>query len=74
MRMRIAIPLVTHDVILHKKYFFYKRLCVGWEPLGPAIFIEICCVDLVSQSVDIRPLPSAWVSEVLGTILGVQDQ
>ena len=27
----------------------------------------------LSASVDIRPLPGAWVAEVLGVVLGVQD-
>ena len=27
----------------------------------------------LSASVDIRPLPCAWVAELLGVILGVQD-
>ena len=27
----------------------------------------------LSASVDIRPLPGAWVAELLGVILGVQD-
>ena len=26
-----------------------------------------------SASVDIRPLPGAWVAELLGVVLGVQD-
>ena len=28
---------------------------------------------IFSASVDIRPLPGAWVAELLGVILGVQD-
>ena len=27
----------------------------------------------LSASVDIRPLPGAWVAELLGVVLGVQD-
>ena len=27
----------------------------------------------LSASVDIRPLPDAWVAELLGVVLGVQD-
>ena len=27
----------------------------------------------LSATVDIRPLPGAWVAELLGVVLGVQD-
>ena len=37
----------------------------------PSIFDEICYT--YSASVDIRPLPGAWVAELLGVVLGVQD-
>ena len=38
------------------------------------IFNEIFLfLDLVSASVDIRPLPGAWVVELLDVVLGVQD-
>ena len=39
--------------------------------LVASIFDESC---YGRASVDIRPLPGAWVAELLGVILGVQDR
>ena len=38
----------------------------------PSIFDEFAIFGL-SASVDTRPLPGAWVAELLGVVLGVQD-
>ena len=60
-----------------------------WNPLGKVriyIFLKIpltfynaqqflmkFAIFGLSASVDIRPLPDAWVAELLGVVLGVQD-
>ena len=44
-----------------------------FNPLSASIFDEICYF-WTSASVDIRSLPGAWVAELLGVVLGVQDQ
>ena len=52
---------------------FFKYYSLSINPLSIIHFWwNLLFLDIIA-SVDIRPLPDAWVTELLGVILGVQD-
>ena len=52
-----------------KRIFKFSK---DFNPLCQAYLMKFPIFGLCA-SVDIRPLPGAWVAELLGVVLGVQD-